>query len=101
MRRRVVASIVPISSGVIVWKVFKGFMSVVLVYCLSDVNINAKNTTCIDQNLCEDEEHRLVNLARRWQEESDECHDDASDEQDDSREVAIEIGRFLGFHSCR
>lgn len=50
--------------------------------------INPEDATRINQNLCENEEHLLVNLTRRWQEEGDECHDDASDEERDG-------GQFL------
>lgn len=50
---------------------------------LRNVTVYAKDTSAVDENLGEDEEDRVVDFARWWEHEGDECHDDATGEKDD------------------
>ena len=56
---------------------------VIFLYFLRDVTVYAKDTSAVDKDLGEDEEDRVVDFARRWEHEGDECHDDATGEKDD------------------
>lgn len=54
---------------------------------LADVGINATDRATIDEDLGEDVDDAVVNLARWWKEESYESHRHTSDEEDDGREL--------------
>ena len=62
---------------------FSLLIIVIFLYFLRNVTVYAKDTSAVDEDLGEDEEDRVVDFARRWEHEGDECHDDATGEKDD------------------
>ena len=56
---------------------------VIFLYFLRNVTVYAKDTSAVDEDLGEDVEVRVVDFAGWWEHEGDECHDDATGEEDD------------------
>ena len=56
---------------------------VIFLYFLRNVTVYAKDTSAVDEDLGEDVEDRVVDFARWWEREGDECHDDATGKEDD------------------
>ena len=52
-------------------------------YPLGDVAVDTKDATAVDEDLGEDVEDRVVDFSGRWEHEGNECHDDATGEEDD------------------
>lgn len=61
-----------------------------------DVGIDAEYRTAVDENLCKEIEDGIVNLAWRWEEESNESHHDTREEEHDCRPF---LKRKFTFHS--
>ena len=77
---------------IIVWRFV---VYVAILDFLVDVGINAEDGAAVDEDLGEDVEDAVVDFARRWKHEGDECHDDSTGEKDDG----CPLFEFW-FHEC-
>lgn len=62
---------------------FSLVISIVRFDFLRDVTVYTKDTSAVDKDLGEDVKDAVMNFAGRWEHKGDECHDDATGEEDD------------------